>query len=193
MKPSALLDQELKSLKARIGSIAGEYIQLRHHEPHLTLYLAEFTGPVNANAITAALPPIPKIDFSLKGWRVFEERGEKVLTCQLEENPQLSRLQLSLVDALAPFKSKKLSPCWDAFEFGDAEKENLAKYGAPYVGSNWIPHLTVASLLPDAFDAVWPEVENDCPTGVHSFVELQATLVRGFEQIGELFSIQVRL
>ncbi len=190
LKPNARLNQELTLLKARVKSIAGEQ-NYASHEPHLTLFLAEFAEPIDAKAIKAALPPIPNLDFSLKGLHVFEEHCEKILVCEVEENEPLKCLQLSFAEALAPFKSEKISPCWEGFNFSALEEENLSKYGAPFINSNWIPHLTIASLTPKAFDSVWPELKDDCPKGSHSFIKLQATFVRDFEQIGELFSFSI--
>lgn len=73
----------------------------------------------------------------------FNDPVTKGDTCfyKIKKNKFLSRLQLSIIKSMIKYKfNKKI-----LFK-NHKMRKNYSKYGYPFVGSNWKPHFTIASI-----------------------------------------------
>jgi len=87
-----------------------------------------------------------KIDFLVDSWKIFYNdlaTGGDTLSIGLVPNSLAFNFQLDLAESLLNFTEKPISykNSWEG-EY----KKSYERYGFPFVGSHWIPHLTIASV-----------------------------------------------
>tara|TARA_B100000795_G_C22680086_1_gene391440 strand:+ start:341 stop:934 length:594 start_codon:yes stop_codon:yes gene_type:complete len=122
-----------------------------NHLAHSTIYVFEI-DPKKLNDVSKKFESLQKsmvpVSSTIKNWRVFENdilTSLNTLCLEIELTNNLKDLQMNVVKSLFQFhsKNKKLN-----FE-GDLQFSN-EKYGYPFVGNHWIPHITVGSLNLDS-------------------------------------------
>jgi 2'-5' RNA ligase len=173
LTPDEPFHGRLKSLKALVRSIAGEQ-QYLADPPHLTLYVGAFreAGPVIAALDGIAQGDSP-VEIDLAGWHVFlgdPLTGRSTIVCDPAPScvSRLRALQGRVVDAVSPLRDPEASARRYRFALASLSPEeaaSVARYGYPFVGEIWRPHLTVASVAPGDWNAVWAALEPEAPHG----------------------------
>lgn len=140
LKTSILL---LKShfLKNRIES---KYLD---HFAHLTFYVFE-TVSSNLKTVIDSFSTIKQdfnsFDISISGLNVFEEdilTGLNTLHYEVEKSNNLNQLQLQIVESLCPYVKVN-----EMKNFKGNFHQSYRKWGYPFVGDLWIPHITIGSV-----------------------------------------------
>ena len=140
LKTSILL---LKSHFLKKG-IKSKYLD---HFAHLTFYVFE-TASSNLETVIDSFSAI-KQDFnslkiSLSGLNVFEDdilTGLNTLYYEVEKSNNLSQLQLQIVESLCPYVEVN-----EMKNFKGNFHQSYRKWGYPFVGNIWIPHVTIGSV-----------------------------------------------
>src|SRR5207302_5632888 len=109
----------------------------------------------------------------LCGWHVFfgdVGTGGNTLVCRITDadKVRLRQLQAEVIRELAPLRDVATTEAWLAPRLPrhmPAERDSIRRCGAPFTGDLWQPHFTVASIRPDAWDAVWSRLEQCAPVG----------------------------
>jgi 2'-5' RNA ligase len=158
------------------------------HPPHLTLFVAAFDEPMvlhaQLEALTRTLPPL---EIELCGWHVFYNdvlTAHHTLTCGLTP-PAIAacrRLQTAVIQALSPVRNVAASAARYVSRWRDLTPERrsaVEQFGYPFVGDDWQPHFTVASIDPQVWESVWPGLEEQPITGKFTCSELKLYRVDG--------------
>lgn len=118
-----------------------------NHLAHSTLYVFEI-DPKKINDVVEKFDSLQKVlspvSSQITKWRVFERdilTGLNTLCLEIEITKGLKLLQLNVVESLCKFHSSKKNIGFN----GDLKFSN-DKYGYPFVGDHWIPHITIGSL-----------------------------------------------
>jgi 2'-5' RNA ligase len=187
LRPDGAFAARLLGYKRRVAELVGPQLHLED-PPHLTLYLASFAGAeglVHAGAKAAAGAEVPAV--RLAGWHVFagdQVTGNNTLVCDLdlEDSDSLRPVQQAVVEATAGLRDREVSraryqACWQ--RLSEEERANVERTGFPFAGSNWHPHLSVASIAPDDWEAVWDALAGDPPAEVVEFGSLDLFALEG--------------
>jgi 2'-5' RNA ligase len=149
--------------------------------PHLTLYLARFR---NRDALLSAVKTVAQEMRApaarLCGWHVFRDdplNGNNTLVCDIDRDHRrdLAICQQQICAALSSLRDlestkARYAPYWR--NLPEAARANVMQWGFPFVGSIWHPHVTIASIRPANWDAIWRELENSPPSGAVRFSKL---------------------
>lgn len=146
--PNKSLVKEIIDIKKYFNSISinNKYI---NHPPHSSLYVFDTDKQLEDSVIQAFTKldnQIIPISCNLSGWNIFENDtlagGLNTLYMGIEPKSQLFEIQSKVVKKLYKFHVKK------SYSFPTTKpfKKSLETYGYPFVGSHWIPHLTVGAL-----------------------------------------------
>ena len=187
LRPDDSLAALVRHCKRRMLAAAGPQLYLTD-PPHATLYVAEFAPGRTAAALRRAehlarqiaMPPV-----ELDAWHVFENdlltgRHTLVLRFSDETCQRLRRVQLHVLAALAPLHdaAASLSALSERLPLLTDEQRRMATlFGFPYVGTGWIPHLTIASV----HQGQWPHVRQvfnlsgqveDLPSGQFTAIDI---------------------
>jgi 2'-5' RNA ligase len=178
--PDEAFANAVLSYKRRTRQRIGPQLYLSD-PPHLTLYLASFPNPVAlGSAVQKAIRGLPAPTAQICGWHVFRDdplNGNHTLVC--DTDPQ-HRRDLAIcqehictaVSCLRDSPSTLARYVSSQRRLSEAAQANLTQWGFPFVGSIWHPHVTIASIRPADWDAIWPELKNDPPGGTVRFPKL---------------------
>ena len=101
--------------------------------------------------------------FEIKDWIVFKNdvlTGKNTLALSVKKTKEILKIQKEIANSLLEFIDKPMSYTSDWAGIGantvdkmitsnmDKEyRDSYDKYGFPFVGDHWIPHLTIASII----------------------------------------------
>jgi hypothetical protein len=141
--PNKELSQYVESLKNRFRKVEPDAIFL-NHPVHSTIFLFNALEQDQFEIIKCIKNE--KINFLVDSWKTFENdlvtQGD-TFSIGLVPNPFAFDLQRDLAESL--LKSIK-KPIYYNNQWEGKYKESYDRYGYPFVGSHWIPHLTIASV-----------------------------------------------
>jgi len=191
LEPDDAFAAEVLAFKARVRRLAGEQRYL-DHPPHLTLSMSVFrveadvVAPLRRLSRGLAAPAV-----TIRGWHVFEAdrlTGHHTLVCDVAPDGRgpLARVQREAIAAAAPRRDPLATrQCYDESweRFSADERANVEQFGFPFVGPIWHPHVTVASIRPDAWDAVWSELAATPPDARVRFPSLSIFGMRDEEPV----------
>ena len=173
LSPCSFLDDAIRRAKIKTQAIAGDQTYLSH-PPHMTLYVSAFENRESAaqsceKLIAKWQPPALEI----VGWHYFQGdvlTGNTTLVCEISEQSRTSlrTYQQALIDEVSGHRSKETSANRYRPHFGNLSQDRqraVEQFGFPFVGADWIPHLTIASIRPAQWESVWKELVNDPPRG----------------------------
>jgi hypothetical protein len=189
LEPDEAFRAEVLAFKDRVRRLVGEQLYL-DHPPHLTLSMSvyptgrDLTGPVEEFCRGRSAPRV-----SVCGWHVFEAdhlTGNHTLVCDVtgDTRAPLARLQREAVAATAPLRDRGATrACYDESwpRLSETERENVERYGFPFLGPIWHPHVTVASIRPECWETVWSELAGRAPKASVEFPNLSIYGMRGGE------------
>lgn len=149
--PEKTLVDEINSIKNYflLNSSKNKYLE---HPVHSSIYVIDVKKNSEENLIdsfTKLKEQINPTYCKLEGWSVFEKDpltgGLNTLYLKIEKKLTLFQIQLKVAEALNLFHRK--TPI--SFPFKNEFKSSYDKYGYPFIGNHWIPHVTVGSLSMD--------------------------------------------
>ncbi len=164
--PEKRLTDLINKQKSLIREMIGEQIYLSH-PPHFTLII--FTTD-NLNEIAFELKKISektnKVRIYIKDFHIFYNdlftNGNTITYAISDETLEyLKKIQLKTIEKINYFNTKKLYSKEDEAykKMSEIEKSNTDKYGYPFIGENWIPHITIASINTDKFEKVFEKIK----------------------------------
>jgi broad specificity phosphatase PhoE len=141
--PENKLKDYVKYWKLKIKGLE-EQADYLYHPVHATIFLFEAYEKDQTSIISSIKNR--KINFKVEGWKLFEKdsiTSGETITISLKASEEIYIFQEYIVKTLLSFSINpiKYNNNWMG-EF----KESYEKYGFPFVGNHWIPHLTVASV-----------------------------------------------
>ena len=155
--------RQVVACKRRILQLVGDQCYLKH-APHLTLYASCFspeTDLLTPVREVAGRLEVPTVD--IRDWHVFEGdrlTGGNTLACDVPvaARDSFRKIQQEMVAALAPLRDPEASrshyeSAWDGLS--REERVGVKGFGFPFVGRLWRPHVTIASIVPSAWQTVW--------------------------------------
>ncbi len=141
--PNKELNQYVESWKNRFRKIEPDAFFL-NHPVHSTIFLFN-AHEQDQSEIISSIKNV-KINFSVDSWRIFYSdiltQGD-TLSVDLVPNSLACEFQRDLSESLLNFIKKPIfyNNVWEG-----KYRESYDRYGFPFVGSHWIPHLTIASV-----------------------------------------------
>ncbi|MFM7358561.1 MAG: 2'-5' RNA ligase family protein [Sediminibacterium sp.] len=145
--PQADVCREISKIKSEVALLDSKAAYLTH-PVHSTIFL--FNTHVHHEVLVQYLEDhlieLKQFEVKITGWHVFYNdilTQKHTLTIGLVRNQILNNLQVGIADKIIqlPTEPNHYKCQWE----GDYEY-SYAKWGYPFVGSHWIPHITVASL-----------------------------------------------
>jgi len=140
--PEERLYNQVLGAKSHILRSFGDQVYLKD-PPHLTLYVFKATKtPAPDDFVTN------KIKINLLGWQLFGEdkvTRKSTIGFAVEKTQLLEEIQIKCVKSVRNLRLGIPTRYKDVV-FAGVEKENLREYGFPYLGKNWIAHLTLCSI-----------------------------------------------
>jgi len=141
--PNEELNQFVESWKNRFRKVEPDAVFLKH-PVHSTIFLFN-AHEQDQSQIISRIKNI-KIDFLVDSWKIFYNdlvTGGDTLSVGLIPNSLAFQFQKDLSESLLDFIKTPLfyNNTWEG-----QYKESYDRYGFPFVGSHWVPHLTIASF-----------------------------------------------
>lgn len=170
IQPEDKLFKKIKKIKQQVKNIVGDQDYLRD-DPHLTLYIGEFTNFRKwDNEFTEFVKELKVIKSELAGWYIFDKdpiTGKKTICVEIIKDKKLSEIQKKIIKLLSSYRKNNIPQRYKKVytNLKPIFKKNIDKFGFPFVGSIWIPHLNVASFTNNAFDDVWEFLKSKKLTG----------------------------
>lgn len=187
LSPESVLDEAIRRAKSKTRAIAGDQTYLSH-PPHLTFYVSAF-GSVDQilDRCATVVSTWKKPKLKIQGWHVFQGdvlTGSQTLVCEIADEclKALRSYQAELIQEISGHRSVELSsrryrPYFDSFSI--ARQQAVESVGYPFVGEDWIPHLTIASIEPSRWESVWEQLEPEPPTGEFECTQLTLYTLEG--------------
>lgn len=141
--PNEELRQYVESWKNRLRKLEYDAYYL-NHPAHSTIFLF-YAFEQDQSEIISSIKN-EKINFRVDCWKIFENdlvtQGD-TLSIGLEPTSKAIDFQIDLAESLLNIVKKPIlyPNSWEG-----KYKESYERYGFPFVGNHWIPHLTIASV-----------------------------------------------
>jgi len=199
LEPDMRLKKRILQLKRKAKSIAGDQKYLAD-APHCTLMvfnvkdkaalmkeLAMVRDEIIAPALKEGINP------EISGWLVFSGdviTGNETLVCGLGKKceKKLAVMQQKAVARISKLRRPKLPERYvkASRTLPEGMRKDLHKYGYPFVGRGWKPHISIASFEKAAFASVYKALEKSCPKGKFRFDALVLYRLGGKEKLAML-------
>lgn len=170
LRPNDDLSKRLLAAKGNLHAACGTQTYL-DHPPHATLFVTSVADDAAALAALQSLAaPLPAPRLESLGWKVFENdalTGGHTVVCELSATTKagLRPVQRLVLERLAPFVDLETARRRYAANLAKMpvhRQQAVEQFGFPFVGDDWEPHLTVASIRPADWEAGWT-VLRDAP------------------------------
>jgi broad specificity phosphatase PhoE len=141
--PNEELNQFVESWKNRFRKVEPDAFFL-NHPVHSTIFLFN-AHEQDQSQIISRIKNV-KIDFLVDAWKIFYNdlvTGGDTLSVGLIPNAVAFQFQQDLSVSLLDFIK---TPLFYNYTWEGKYKESYDRYGFPFVGNHWIPHLTIASV-----------------------------------------------
>lgn len=142
----SVLNNNVESIKSFFNEKSRDSRYL-NHLVHSTLYVFDIESE-KINDVIEKFDSLQKVlspvSSQITKWIVFERdilTGFNTLCLEIEITKGLKLLQLNVVESFYKFHSGKIQHSFDG-----CLKFSNDKYGYPFVGDHWIPHITIGSL-----------------------------------------------
>lgn len=145
--PSALICDKINQIKQAVIQLDSEADYV-YHPVHSTIFL--FNSKAQPEEVEVKFKKLldqkSAFELIINDWKIFHNdpiTGKHTLTWGVELNQSFSNLQKSIAESIitSPVIPIEYPVCWK----GDYEL-SYKKWGFPFVGNHWIPHITVASV-----------------------------------------------
>lgn len=173
--PDQTLSASVLRAKSKVLAVVGPQLYL-DDPPHITAYLGVFRSEDAARdaflRITDALPPF---DVHTTGWHVYMAdvlTGHNTLVAAIAHDAasRLRQAQECIVRAMAPYRDssaceRRYRNSWESLT--PQRQLAVTTTGFPFIGSDWQPHVTVASITPADWPPVWEVLHREPIVGPH--------------------------
>lgn len=149
------LINEVNKMKQDVISECGMQ-PLANDIPHCTLNLNKFgnAGKVDEE-IKKMVKSFPIFEAFVDGLGAFDD---KVIFLKVLPSDSLTKLQEKITKSVAPFHiGEHRRETQPNLTLTDEQISNSEKFGFPYVGKTWIPHITIAVLEKRCFEKIGKE------------------------------------
>lgn len=198
-EPDEATARQVDVYKDRVRELVGDQLYLSD-PPHMTLYLAMYgDADQMIDSARKCAQQIAAPQFAVSGWHTFygdplTGRNTLVLDFSEADRRRLRQTQVEIVSALATNRDavatlERFRSRWSSLSRG--EQEACCRWGFPYVGDGWHPHLTIASIDPHDWHAIESTLLRETPKGVVRCRRLQVfQLVNNDPQLIESFELR---
>ena len=167
----------------------AENAQFLQDPPHLTLFVAQLTDAENWKSELRNILD-RKISLNFDSWGSINDpiTGKKTIISTVKNKDMLTKMQTEVAEFLREHK------------FGRAERyigvtdpilnKNVEKYGFPFIGEIWIPHVTIGSFEPEMCDNIMELIQDIRPEGKYDM--LRAAIIDVDEDYEEVDSWPLR-
>jgi len=177
LMPDSATNAFIADAKTIVRRVAGNQRYL-DDPPHLTLFVGCFVdldavGTVIATSAAGWSMPTANI----AGWHVFRDdpiTGGHTLVCGItaETATALRHIQDLAISVAGPLRNTaatldRYSPRID--RFSEVQRASLERCGFPFTGSEWRPHISIASIVQRYWDAAWAALGSTPRIGTVSF------------------------
>ena len=176
LRPDPRLNELVQGYKDRTRTLVGPQLYL-DDPPHLTVFLSSFSpsfraAPLLRDLVTSAPPPAVR----LVGWHTFEAdalTGRNTLVCAIhpDDKQTLRGFQARVVEALSPHRDIGATNARFAGRLQHLipeQRENVARFGFPFLAAGWEPHFTVASIDPPRWGELLADLGPRPPHGTYN-------------------------
>ena len=176
LEPEWVLFNKITKLKEKVKKIVGKQLYLGD-EPHLTIFVGDFES---CEKWLEGLKKLIKnkisgLTIEINRWDIFGNdviTQMKTLACGIEQKDyeKLRALQMMIVNYLLNHKTNVIIPRYSKIidNIDETLKENIKKFGFPFIGDIWKPHFGIASFDEGEFKRVWNNIKDSCPIGKFS-------------------------
>ena len=171
IQPKGELKDNILSWKSRVKEklVTSSYCS---HPPHSTLIHTNVASEVDAQReIRKAIKSFSRFFIKTEGTSVFwndgAAEGGHTLIWKLQKTREICDLQFLVAEALRPIWVRTAMP--DYVKNSDDCIQSFNLYGFPFVGSHWIPHMTIASLKTESDDVF---IENFLSQAINFTIEV---------------------
>ena len=159
--PEKKLYDKISEAKLRIYTEFGHQMYLLD-PPHMTLYLGETNNIGKVTDIVKKIASeVKSAKIKIVDWLLFENdkvTGKSAFAVKIDNVDELKKIQMKVISEVS--KISKISKRYSSVKtFSDAERNNLSKYGFPFVGKIWIPHFSFCSANKDVFYRIVKEIK----------------------------------
>ncbi|VVB78732.1 2'-5' RNA ligase superfamily protein [uncultured archaeon] len=196
LNPEKKLTDLINHQKSTVREMVGDQTYLSH-PPHFTLFMFTLNSPADIfNGLEKLVENMCKFKVGLENVHVFYNdlsTNANTLTYPVSNKSLefLKELQSEVINVVDPFNTKSIYKKEDETykKMSGDEKLNVDLYGCPFVGNNWIPHITIASIEPSKFQVVFDKIRKDPCFGyffidsinLYKVGEKSSELIRSFE------------
>ena len=122
------------------------------HPPHCSLYVsalgeAETWMSLLERTVRSNTAFVLRVQGTVVFYNDAMTGGGHTLALRAQRTDALGALQACVSEALAPYVDRKSIGNPSGFMAQEPYRASIVKYGYPFVGTHWIPHFTIASLL----------------------------------------------
>jgi 2'-5' RNA ligase len=133
------------------------------HPPHATLLFGDYGSPdLWLTTLESRLARIKTFSVTTVGWQEFPHDilagGGHTVAFRVGLTEALLSLQLAVAEELSPFRTAIPSHPLASIE---PFATSLKRYGFPFVGRHWIPHLTIGSPCVPPYDPLLVELKSN--------------------------------
>ena len=187
LEPDAALAAMVGNYKRRVRELVGPQLFL-DDPPHLTVYLAVFASvPLITEHFAELAARLAGFEFDITGWHVFVAdplTGNYTLVCEIaaHDKHRLRGVQHEVIAAIAPLSDSAATQARLAGRLAQLSPERRAeidRVGFPFVGEDWHPHWTIASIGEKDWPAVWSALKDDPPSGRFGWTRLRLYRLEG--------------
>ena len=147
LMPSVFLEQSISKIKKVVLQKFGGQ-QYLTDSPHITLFLGRFSEDV-LPALDLTLRKMHQINACLIEPTILEDKITKkdtiIIGFTKDSSSCLRSMQNLIIDSSYKYKTGILERYTELSMSKGTLKDNLDRYGFPYIGKIWIPHLTICS------------------------------------------------
>jgi hypothetical protein len=134
--------------KQKVSEVEPDAVYL-HHPVHSTFFLL-MSEPKKRSGLTHSLAELcdktPPVNVELSGWHIFKNdaaTGGDTITLGIQPEKSLFQLQLDIAKTALKYSTSKVEY---PVQWEGVFAQSYHEYGFPFVGSHWLPHVSVASV-----------------------------------------------
>ena len=176
LEPEKRLYEIVSSIKKEILAKYGSSLYLED-PPHITLYVGRFKDKFleESKYLTNLVKENHGICISVEVTFIFGPdpiTGMDTPIYLVKSTPELRRLQEETIHFLEKHREKGIVKRYSTIKFEKSFQNNLDKYGYPFVGSVWKPHISLGSFNKNCVDLNKIKWEDKVKPGNYKIKEL---------------------
>ena len=159
------IQKEIYKLKKKVIKASDHQLQV-DEPPHLTFVVNNFIdiNPID-NVLEAISDSFSPFQINIEGISYFPQKksGAWMIHATIQKNKILQKLQKNIVVETSRYRRgcllcNYLRKNIPNYQCENKETKNIKKFGFPYVGDNWKPHISLTILDEEAFKKIGKEL-----------------------------------